>query len=358
LTGTLINIIAVLFGGLLGSFLGARLPDKMRETVMSGLGLVTAVVGMQMALGTHNILLVMGSVLVGGVLGEWWRIEDGLEAAGRWLEERVGSAMGSTDERSITRAFVTASLVFCVGPLTILGWRWNGRFAVIAYLIPVGYCLAGLVLIVVVGLGGFPDTAYLHQAARSFGFGPIPDGAAVALLVALQGSAGMIYSVATAAGEELGWRGFLVPELARKLSFTPVAVLSGLVWATWHYPVFALLFPPGNGVPMWFSLPTFTSAAVAVSFAQAWLRLRTDSVWPPIVLHASHNVWMQAICTPLIIEKPSTKWVAGEPGLVFVALSALVAAVFWAKRKELTEPKAASSSPIQTGIDDDGRRSE
>ncbi len=243
-------------------------------------------------------------------------------------------------------------------PLTILGWRWNGRFAVIAYLIPVAYCLAGLVLIVVVGLGGFPDTAYLHQAARSFGFGPIPDGAAVALLVALQGSAGMIYSVATAAGEELGWRGFLVPELARKLSFTPVAVLSGLVWATWHYPVFALLFPPGNGVPMWFSLPTFTSAAVAVSFAQAWLRLRTDSVWPPIVLHASHNVWMQAICTPLIIEKPSTKWVAGEPGLVFVALSALVAAVFWAKRKELTEPKAASSSPIQTGIDDDGRRSE
>jgi len=126
LTGTLINIIAVLFGGLLGSFLGARLPDKMRETVMSGLGLVTAVVGMQMALGTHNILLVMGSVLVGGVLGEWWRIEDGLEAAGRWLEERVGSAMGSTDERSITRAFVTASLVFCVGPLTILGSIQDG----------------------------------------------------------------------------------------------------------------------------------------------------------------------------------------------------------------------------------------
>jgi len=126
LTGTLINIITVLLGGLLGSFLGARLPDKMRETVMSGLGLVTAVVGMQMALGTHNILLVMGSVLVGGVLGEWWRIEEGLEAAGRWLEERVGSAMGSTDERSITRAFVTASLVFCVGPLTILGSIQDG----------------------------------------------------------------------------------------------------------------------------------------------------------------------------------------------------------------------------------------
>ncbi len=126
MTGTLINITTVLLGGLLGSFLGNRLPDKMRGTVMSGLGLVTAVVGMQMALGTHNILLVMGSVLVGGVLGEWWRIEDGLEAAGRWLEERVGDAMGSTDERSITQAFVTASLVFCVGPLTILGSIQDG----------------------------------------------------------------------------------------------------------------------------------------------------------------------------------------------------------------------------------------
>ncbi len=126
MTGTLINIVAVLVGGLLGSFLGGRLPEKMRETVMSGLGLVTAVVGMQMALGTHNILLVMGSILVGGILGEWWQIEERLEAFGRWLEDRVGDAMGSSDEQSITRAFVTASLVFCVGPLTILGAIQDG----------------------------------------------------------------------------------------------------------------------------------------------------------------------------------------------------------------------------------------
>jgi uncharacterized membrane protein YqgA involved in biofilm formation len=126
LTGTLLNVATVLLGGLLGSLLGNRLPDKMRQTVMSGLGLVTAVVGMQMALGTHNVLLVMGSVLVGGVLGEWWHIEEGLEAVGRWLEDRLGGAVGATGERSITRAFVTASLVFCVGPLTILGSIQDG----------------------------------------------------------------------------------------------------------------------------------------------------------------------------------------------------------------------------------------
>lgn len=126
MTGTILNVITVLIGGVLGSFLGNRLPEKMRLTVMSGLGLMTAVVGMQMALGTHNVLLVMGSVLIGGVLGEWWQIQEGLEAIGRWLEERVGGALGGSDERSITRAFVTASLVFCVGPMTILGSIQDG----------------------------------------------------------------------------------------------------------------------------------------------------------------------------------------------------------------------------------------
>ena len=125
--GTLVNVAAVLVGGTLGTLLGKRLPDKMRQTVVHGLGLVTAVVGMRMALGTGNVLLIMGSVLVGGILGEWWRIDDGLQAVGRWLEERFGGANAAVEtERSITRAFVTASLVFCVGPMTILGSIQDG----------------------------------------------------------------------------------------------------------------------------------------------------------------------------------------------------------------------------------------
>jgi len=123
LIGTLLNVVTVLIGGSLGTFLGNRLPEKMRETVVFGLGLVTAVVGMQSALGTENVLLIMGSVLFGGLLGEWMRIEDGLEALGQWLEAKFGN---ESDERSITRAFVMASLVFCVGPLTIVGSIQDG----------------------------------------------------------------------------------------------------------------------------------------------------------------------------------------------------------------------------------------
>jgi len=125
MTGTLLNILTVVIGGTLGSLLGNRLPDKTRETVLAGLGLMTGVVGMSMALQTKNVLIPMFSVLLGGVLGEWARLEDYLEALGRWLERRVGQRPQS-GERSITRGFVTASLVFCIGPMTILGSIQDG----------------------------------------------------------------------------------------------------------------------------------------------------------------------------------------------------------------------------------------
>lgn len=130
--GTLINVLAVIIGGSLGTLLGDRLPTRTRETVMHGLGLVTLLVGLQMALKTGNVLIVMGSVLVGGVLGEAWRIEDGLEALGGWFEARLSRRGPSTTQpiapaqKSISRAFVTASLVFCVGPLTVLGAIQDG----------------------------------------------------------------------------------------------------------------------------------------------------------------------------------------------------------------------------------------
>jgi len=130
------------------------------------------------------------------------------------------------------------------------------------------------------------------------------------------------------------WRGFLVPELAKVLPFTGVALVSGLIWAAWHYPIIAVVYRDA-GLPPWFWLLTFTFVAVAISFAQAWLRLRTDSVWPPIFLHASHNLWIQSIFTPLTSDQHYTKWIAGDLGLAFVVVAAVVAVAFWIKRGEL-----------------------
>jgi uncharacterized membrane protein YqgA involved in biofilm formation len=126
--GTLINIVAILLGGLIGVLAGNRLSEKVQGTVMAGLGLMTAVIGMSMAITSANILIPLFSVLVGGIIGEWIGIDDRLNRFGNWLEQRYGAQLGQgkVPGWSVTRGFVTASLVFCVGPLTILGSIQDG----------------------------------------------------------------------------------------------------------------------------------------------------------------------------------------------------------------------------------------
>jgi hypothetical protein len=125
MTGTLINTVTVLLGGTLGSLLGDRLPDRVRLIVIQGVGLVTLIVGADMALETGNVLIVLGSILLGGILGEWWRLEDRLDSAGEWLEQKAARIPFLT-RGDFTKGFVTASLVFCVGPMTVLGSIQDG----------------------------------------------------------------------------------------------------------------------------------------------------------------------------------------------------------------------------------------
>lgn len=125
MTGTLLNIATVLIGGLIGLVFGARIPDKLKETVIAGMGLFVAAMGLQMFLDTENPLIVLGALLVGTLLGEWWRIEDGLQNIGTFLEQRF-SKEGEDGSNRFVRGFLTASLLFCVGPLTILGSIQDG----------------------------------------------------------------------------------------------------------------------------------------------------------------------------------------------------------------------------------------
>jgi uncharacterized protein len=189
------------------------------------------------------------------------------------------------------------------------------------------------------GFGGFPNTEFVHTTAESLGLTGTPDWIVIVLFVLLQGTTGMVTGVATATGEEIGWRGFLVPELAKVMPFTAVALVSGLIWASWHYAITPIVYRDA-GLPAWFWLLTFTFVAVAISLAQAWLRLKSDSVWPPIFLHASHNLWMQSIFFPLTTPNESTKWVAGDLGLAFVVVAAVVAVAFWLKRGDLPAKQA------------------
>jgi uncharacterized membrane protein YqgA involved in biofilm formation len=123
--GTLINVAAVIVGGALGTRLGSRLPERLSQTVVAGLGLFTVGLGLQMFLKTQNSLVVVGSLLIGAILGEWWQIEEGLRSVGGWLEKRVSGGQPA-GEALFVRGFLAASLVFCVGPMAILGSIQDG----------------------------------------------------------------------------------------------------------------------------------------------------------------------------------------------------------------------------------------
>ncbi len=183
MTGTILNIATVLIGGLLGLLFGARLPERIRQTVVAGLGLFTAAIGIQMFLTTENAIIVLGSLLVGGILGEWWRIEWRLQQLGAWLESRFAGGDGevSSSNRFI-RGFLTASLVFCVGPMTILGSIQDGLtgdynllaiksvldgFAALAFASMLGVGVLFSTLIILVYQGGLSLLAFQAQALIS-----------------------------------------------------------------------------------------------------------------------------------------------------------------------------------------------
>ena len=168
MTGTLLNIAAVLIGSILGLIFGTRIPAKLKETIIAGMGIFIAALGIQMFLKTENPLIVLGALLMGTLLGEWWRIEDGIHKLGEFLERRF-SREAEDGSNKFVRGFLTASLLFCVGPIAILGSIQDGLtgdysllvvksvldgFASIAFASTLGIGVAFSALILLVYQGG------------------------------------------------------------------------------------------------------------------------------------------------------------------------------------------------------------
>lgn len=136
--GTMINIVAVLVGATVGMLIGNRFSERTRETTTSGLGLITLVVGalnigaigdraFADAVGADwTLIVVLGAVVLGGILGSLVRVEDRLNNIGGRLQKKFGGETGSDDRARFIEGYVSASLLFCVGPLTILGSLSDG----------------------------------------------------------------------------------------------------------------------------------------------------------------------------------------------------------------------------------------
>ena len=210
-----------------------------------------------------------------------------------------------------------------------LPWKWGGaRYAWLGYLIPLAYTFPVYLVVWLSGLGGFADGEFVKRTAEQFGWSNLSPGATLTFFVLLTATLGLVGKTSRALGEEIGWRGFLVPELSKVVGFGGVGLISGLMWAVYHFPV--LLFADYNsGTPAWYGLGCFTVMVVADSFILAWLTLRSGSLWPAAIFHGSHNLFIQSIFTPLTRDTGPTKYIIDEFGIGLVITVTIAAVVAW-----------------------------
>jgi len=231
--------------------------------------------------------------------------------------------------------------------LGTLGWKWGeSRYQLMSYCIPLLYAAITYAIVWLTRFGGCCDQTFVSTIAQRFGLGSMPSAVAIALYLFFAATAGMVRSCSSALGEEIGWRGFLVPQLAKNHGYTVTALASGAVWALWHYPV--LIFADYNaGTPVWYGLTCFTVMVVSGSFIFTWMRLKSGSLWTGVLLHASHNLFIQSFFDPLTTDTGRTRYVIGEFGVGLALVSLLFALYLWSRRHELPplgESAAASMS--------------
>jgi membrane protease YdiL (CAAX protease family) len=199
-----------------------------------------------------------------------------------------------------------------------IGWRLRKiQYLILGLVIPVMYCLIEYGLVWLTGWGKYN--------------GQLPPNFPIFLVTML------FNGTLSALLEEVAWRGFLVPKMMKLTSFTKTALITGLIWAIWHYPLIIFSNVRLGNTPLPYSLVCFTVFAVGLSFATAWLRLKSGSVWTAALLHGSHNVFMLHVFDTLTTDSGGTWLLLGEYGVVTAAMGLLLVILFWSLRTRLPE---------------------
>jgi membrane protease YdiL (CAAX protease family) len=227
-------------------------------------------------------------------------------------------------------------------PLAGLGWQWGQtRYQVLSYLIPLGYSTVAYSIAWLTGIAAVNPAQSADAYSRFFGLGPMSRPLGIGLHLLVVATVGVIENCATTLGEEIGWRGFLVPELAKRYSFTATAVLSGLIWALWHVPIIA--FAGYNAGTGWYGLAVVSANMIGLCFVLTWLRLKSGSLWTGVILHASSNHFIQHFFDPMTAYTGRTKYILGEFGIGFTLVVAMLAAYFWMRRGEVAQPRVGAA---------------
>ncbi len=226
-----------------------------------------------------------------------------------------------------------------------MGWKpGKFKYLALAYIVPVIYCVVVYGFTWISGLGTFPSAEFLSDLAASY---PGLSGTqGLLIFAAIMSTLGVLSSMLSALGEEIGWRGLLVPEMAKIMPYTRVSLISGAIWALWHMPLIFFADYKLPGVPVWYGAAMFLIMVIGISFVFAWLRLKSGSLWTAAILHASHNLFVQAVFTPVTGQNAVTPYIIDEFGCGLAIAIGIAAFLFWRKRNELPVENSVASGSL------------
>ena len=250
---------------------------------------------------------------------------------------------------------VTALVMWCPGfaalatcallriDIATLGWNWRPvRYQAWAYVIPVLYALPVYLFTWAAIHGSFSFWDFANPLAAAFGFPHHPMATTLFLAIPCYATLGVISGAARTLREEIGWRGFLLPRLVKQAGFTWGCLISGIIWALWHYPL--LLFADYNaGASPAYALTCFTLMVLGAAFIWGWLRLKSGSLWTSAILHASHNLFIQVIFDGMTAPKGKALYLTTEFGAGLVLTMGAFALYFWTRRAEVENLPATSA---------------
>jgi uncharacterized protein len=222
-----------------------------------------------------------------------------------------------------------------------LGWGWGKtRYQLVCLVLPFGLSLTSFGLVWLLGFGGFYNQSFIIEAqsgiAETLGLDIASPYLIMLILTLVNGTIGLFVAFG-AVGEEIGWRGFLVPELYKHYNFTKTSIISGIIWAVYHYPLLIWLYASKRDISPWPLLVFALIGGIGLSCIMAWFRLKSGSVWTAILFHAALNIHNQGLFQELTIKTSNlTHYISGEHGLMLAIVTAIIAYFFWLKRDSLT----------------------
>jgi membrane protease YdiL (CAAX protease family) len=233
---------------------------------------------------------------------------------------------------------LSAIIVSLVSERSLKGIGWTLArpvWLIAALLAPLAYALPPYLLAWGCGLAAFEPALW----AKALPYGLHANSALGALGLIL--TVGLADKFSRALGEEIGWRGLLVPQLLKVTSFRTTALVSGVIWALWHFPDMLFSDYHAAGTPILFQLGCFTTMVVSSSFLYAWLRMRSASVWPPALLHAAHNLLVQSILDQATQNRSGAFYLTTEFGAGIALCTILLVWLLFRKPSRLSGPASA-----------------